>query len=148
MNESMKNSEGTKSEIRCIEILISKKYLQDNRNNLQWTLSIYSLENQPVEMNHALRNSEIFHFMVFDWKKTIKQLLDKSQVPYSIVQYFSPNAIHADCLNSGIFRSVNESNLISALQALEAIEGSNVASIKFDTSASDVGNIAHFSNSR
>ena len=148
MSDSMKKSEENKSEIQCIEILVSKKYLQDNRNNLQWTLSIYSLENQPVEINRSLRNSEIFHFMVFDWKKTIKQLLDKSQVPYSIVQYFSPHAIHADCLNSGVFHSHNDEDLLSALQALEAIDGSTVASTKFETTASHIEAIPHFSSGR
>lgn len=128
MSDSGRNSERIKSEIQCIEILVSKKYLEDNRNNLQWTLPIYSLENQPVNVEHALRNSVIFHFMVYDWRKTIKQLLDKSQVPYSIVQYFSPQTIHTDSLNSRNFIAHTEENLLSALEALEAIEGSTVAS--------------------
>lgn len=128
MSDSVKNSERKNSEILCIEILVSKKYLEDSRNNLQWTLPIYSLENQPVNVERALRNSEIFHFMVYDWRKTIKQLLDKSQVPYSIVQYFSPHTIHTDSLNSRNFTADNERNLLSALEELEAIEGSTVAS--------------------
>lgn len=143
MSDSVKNSEGKKSDIQCIEILVSKKYLHDNRNNLQWTLSVYSLENQPVNINRSLRNSEIFHFMLYDWKKTIKQLLDKSQVPYSIIQYFSPHTIHSDALSSGSFRSANDGDLMSALEELEAIEGSTVASVKFDSSSSDI-TIPHF----
>jgi hypothetical protein len=131
MSNSIRNSERNKSEIQCIEILVSKKYLHDQRNNLQWTLSVYSLENQPVNTERSLRNSEIFHFMLYDWKRTIKQLLDKSQVPYSIIQYFSPRTIHPDCLNSGSIRSSSECDLISALEELEAIEGSTGASIKY-----------------
>jgi hypothetical protein len=137
MSDSTKNPALKKSEIQCIEILVSKKYLQDNRNNLQWTLSIYSLENQPVKIERSLRNSEVFHFMVYDWRKTIKQLLDKSQIPYSIIQYFSPRTIHADFLSSGSFRSDNEGDLISALEKLEAMEDSTVASLQFDSLASD-----------
>jgi hypothetical protein len=36
--------------------------------------------------------------MVYDWKRTIKQLLDSNQVPYSIVRLFSPDTIYSDHL--------------------------------------------------
>ncbi|MGC1240420.1 MAG: hypothetical protein WA874_02475 [Chryseosolibacter sp.] len=133
MSGSKMNPDKKETPIQCIEILVSKKYLQNNHNNLHWTLSVYSLENQPVTKDRSLHNSEIFHFMVFDWKRTIKQLLDKFQVPYSIIQYFSPDTVHADALNVDRFLSDNETDFLLALNELEPNANiSTVASEKSD----------------
>lgn len=71
--------------------------------------------------------------MVFDWKRTIKQLLDKFQVPYSIIQYFSPDTVHADALNVDRFLSDNETDFLLALNELEPNANiSTVASEKSD----------------
>lgn len=58
-------------------------------DNIIWTLSVYSLENRPVKDNGVLNNSEVFHFMVYDWSKTIKQLLEDQKIPYSILGFFT-----------------------------------------------------------
>lgn len=88
-----------KAGIQCLEVLISKIPTKST-DNLQWTLSVYSLENQPVSKNRAIPDAEIFHFMVFDWKRTIKQLLDDHQVPYSVIQYFNTESLFADALKA------------------------------------------------
>ncbi|MEX1240066.1 MAG: hypothetical protein WEB30_10125 [Cyclobacteriaceae bacterium] len=85
-------------------------------HNLHWTLSVYSLENQPVKKNRSIHNSEIFHFMVYDWKRTIKQLLEVQKIPYSIIQYFSPETIYKDAM---------QDHSVELLASLEAIPDSS-----------------------
>lgn len=82
-----------KAKIQCVEILVSKDSVYKSSHNLQWTLSVYSLENAPAKGNLPLTNSEVFHFMVYDWTRTLKQLLDDHQIPYSIVQFFTPESL-------------------------------------------------------
>lgn len=115
MGESSRSSPEKKSKILCIEVLISRPYIRDSTQNLFWTLSVYSLENQPVQQNRSLHNSEIFHFMVYDWQRTIKKLLEEQQVPYSIVQYFSPDSIHADAAKESLGSHDNEEKFLSAI---------------------------------
>lgn len=120
------NTHATKKErIQCLEVLISKTYITRSNNNLLWTLSVYSLENQPVKKNRAIHNSEIFHFMLYDWKRTIKKLLDEQQVPYSIIEFFSPDNIYS--VSSDVVSSSgnNEAAYLSALDALEQSGGTS-----------------------
>ena len=93
MRESKTYAENKKSSIQCVEVLISKTFLTDAQDNLFWTLTVYSLENQPVSRQKSVFNSEVFHFMVYDWQRTIRQLLDKHQISYSIIQYFATESI-------------------------------------------------------
>ncbi|HET9053095.1 MAG TPA: hypothetical protein VFM90_02910, partial [Cyclobacteriaceae bacterium] len=85
--------------IQCVEVVISRNYLRDHTNNLLWTLSVYSLENQPVKKDHAIPNSEGFHFMVYDWTRTIKQLLEQNQIPYSVIGFFSLESIYPEAVS-------------------------------------------------
>lgn len=112
MRESNPHTKNQKSNIRCLEVLIPKSFIAGSGHNLHWTLSVYSLENQPVKKNRAIHNSEIFHFMVYDWKRTIKQLLEDQKIPYSIIQYFSPETIYHDATHG------NSSELMSLLQSV------------------------------
>ena len=117
MGNSNEHATNKTSVIQCLEVLISRKSLE-NSPNLQWTLSVYSLENQPVRKGPAMQNSEIFHFMVFDWKRTIKKLLDDHQVPYSIIQYFNPGSIYADSLHSDFHSLAQETSHPAAAREL------------------------------
>jgi len=36
--------------------------------------------------------------MVYDWKRTIKHLLEDQKIPYSIIQYFSPETVYNDAV--------------------------------------------------
>lgn len=120
MRES--NTHATKKDqIQCLEVLISKSYLNSN-NNLLWTLTVYSLENKPVRKNRAIHNSEIFHFMLYDWSRTLKQLLDERQVPYSIIQFFTPDSLYSDSLDACPSRD-NEMKYLSALHAMQESGG-------------------------
>lgn len=92
MKSRNSNAGGQESLIQCIEVLISRNSIA---KNLQWILSVYSLENNPVSRQPAIHNCDVYHFMNFDWKRTVKQLLEDHQVPYSIIQYFTPPSIHA-----------------------------------------------------
>ena len=94
MRERNTDATRNKSAIQCIGVLISRNYIRNAADNIYWTLSVYSLENQPVQKNRLLHNSEIFHFMTYDWKRTIEKLLDDRKVPYSIIQYFSADSIY------------------------------------------------------
>ena len=115
MRESNPHTRNQRSAIHCVEVLIPRNFIKSGLN-LNWTLSVYSLENQPVKTSRALHNSEIFHFMVYDWKKTIKKLLEDQKIPYSIIQYFTPESIYPDNVQHGL--SAEESDLLSALNAL------------------------------
>lgn len=121
MRESSRQSTEKKSNIQCIEVLISRSYVRDSNQNLFWTLSVYSLENHPVKRNRSLHNSEIFHFMVYDWQRTIKKLLDGQQIPYSIVQYFSPESIHTDTAHESWGMHDNEAKFLSAINDLSEL---------------------------
>jgi hypothetical protein len=120
MRES--NTHATKKDqIQCLEVLISKTYLNSN-NNLMWTLSVYSLENKPVRKNRAIHNSEIFHFMLYDWSRTLKQLLEEHQVPYAIIQFFSPENFYSGSLDACPSTNI-EMKYLSALQAIHESGG-------------------------
>ena len=121
MRESNRKSAERKSNIQCIEVLISRSCVRDSDRNLIWTLSVYSLENHPVKMNRSLHNSEIFHFMLYDWQRTIKAMLEGQQVPYSIVQYFSPESIHTGMSYGSIASPDSEEKFLSAINDLSEI---------------------------
>jgi hypothetical protein len=119
MRERNTDATKNKSAIQCIEVLISRNYIRNAPDNLYWTLSVYSLENRPVQKNRSLQNSEIFHFMTYDWKRTIQKLLDDRKVAYSIIQYFSADSI---CSNAAVSPVTtledNEEKYLSAASTL------------------------------
>ena len=115
MRKSNPHTKNAQSNIQCLEVLIPRTFIANSSHNLYWTLSVYSLQNQPVRKNHAVRNSEIFHFMLYDWKRTIKQLLEDQQIPYSIIQYFSPETIYNDGAQNNSTKSVSELDSRSVL---------------------------------
>ena len=110
MRESNTRAVNQKPKIQCLEVLVSKNAIATNGHNLHWTLSVYSLENHPVNKSLAIQNSEIFHFMVYDWKRTIKQLLDNHKIAYSIIEYFNPETIHADAVENPISKPSHKGN--------------------------------------
>ena len=114
------------SSIQCLEVLISKRSIVGNQN-LHWTLSVYSLENQPVRKNLAIQNSEIFHFMVFDWKRTIKKLLEENQIPYSIIRHFAPGSIYMDSVQEDFCAPDHEIHYLVALRELQGAEDQKVS---------------------
>ena len=116
MRKSNPRTKTAQSNIQCLEVLIPKRLIVNSGHNLHWTLSVYSLQNQPVQKSRSIHNSEIFHFMVYDWKRTIKQLLEDLQVPYTIIQYFSPETIYSDPtqINSAKLFSPLDSKSVSA----------------------------------
>jgi hypothetical protein len=117
MRES--NTHATKKDrIQCLEVLISRRYITNSNNNLLWTLSVYSLENKPVIKNRAVHNSEVFHFMVYDWNRTIKQLLDEYQIPYSIIEFFSPENFYTDSIDAAP-ATVGEVKYLSSLHGIQ-----------------------------
>ena len=113
MKNSNPHAASLKSEIECIEVLVSRNSIA---KNLQWTLSVYSLENNPVTRHPAIHNCDVYHFMNFDWKRTIKQLLEEHEVPYTIVQHFSFQSIHAVSEHNSHF---DESHIVSVLNQRE-----------------------------
>jgi hypothetical protein len=107
------------SKIQCIEVLISKTF-KSGGSNLAWTLSVYSLENQPVQKDASFHNCDIFHFMIFDWRRTVRNLLDEHQVPYQIIQYFSPENIYGGVASSSFDTGLDyQRRILSALDQLQ-----------------------------
>jgi hypothetical protein len=123
MKERNTRAAKLESKIQCIEVLIPKKAIATNGHNLHWTLSVYSLENQPVKKSRSFHNSDVFHFMVYDWKRTIQQLLEDHQVHYSIIQYFTPETIFTEPNNFGL--SDTETGFFSALNKLKEASTEN-----------------------
>ena len=117
-----KSSTKEKSGIHCIEVLISKNHVGDYHDNIFWTLSVYSLENQPVKKNRDVNDFEIYHFMVYDWRRTIKQLLDDRQIPYSIIQQFSTATVYPETTSIEVQVTDNETAFVKALGSLAASE--------------------------
>lgn len=116
MGESNRNTRKSSTSAECLEVLISKSLAASS--NLFWTLSVYSLENQPVKKDRSGHNSEIFHFMVYDWNRTIQQLLEENKIPYAIIQYFTPDSIYPEAVNEVVNSPDNEVYFISALNRL------------------------------
>ena len=110
------------SKIQCIEVLISKNSIVNSRHNLEWTLSVYSLENHPVNKSKSLLNSEIFHFMIYDWKRTIKQLLEDHQIAYSIIQYFTSDTFQTEGLQENAVSPTDDANYLAALNNLDVYQ--------------------------
>ncbi len=116
-----------KAAVHCVEVLIAEDFLRHNPENLLWTLSVYSLENQPVKKDRDVSKAVIFHFMVYDWRRTIKDLLEIRQIPYSIVQYFDPESIYSDTRRSALESPDSEAAFLSAIQRLPVGEERPVA---------------------
>src|SRR5690606_10813697 len=96
-NGNINSSKG----ITCVEVVISRKLVSGYPHTL-WPLSVYSLENHPVRQ-HPGQEEEVFHFMVYDWERTIKDVLDDNQIPYSISRYFYSDKILPDDSPDGAF---------------------------------------------
>ena len=118
MREENTDATNHKSAIQCIEVLISRSYLRNSGHNLFWTLSVYSLENQPVKKDRSLHNSEIFHFMTYDWNRTIKKLLDDHKVPYAVIQNFAADNISGGIAGASITLFDPEDAFLSAASSL------------------------------
>lgn len=115
------SSRETKQNIQCVEVLVSRSYVRDRNHQLPWTLSVYSLQNHPVKMSQDTHNSEMFHFMLYDWKRSIKKFLDDQQIPYSIVGYFCSDSIHSDEQDTDLMNRNSDEQLLSALNDLSEV---------------------------
>jgi hypothetical protein len=125
MKKTNSNAAKQESNIQCVEVLIATTSLP---KNLRWTLSVYSLENNPVSPHPAIHNCEVYHFMIFDWRRTVRQLLENHPVPYSVIQYFSARDIHAGVEPN---LSFDENAIHSALDQIEETYGASNPSRSF-----------------
>lgn len=124
---------GLNASVQCVEVLISRSYIDNANHNLPWMLSVYSLENHPVQ-NRSLYNSDLFRFMVFDWDRTVRNLLESHKISFSIVKYFSSKDVFAAADTSG-----DDVALLAALESLSAIDASTSHSeLQTDKSESDL----------
>ena len=64
-----------------VEVKLWEAFLLYNRHNVYSTLSTYSLDNGPVEQNDHDLATVTFRFMLFDWNKTLKDLLERNNIP-------------------------------------------------------------------
>lgn len=117
MSKSNHHATNKKSGIECLEVLISKKPI-DNNPKLQWTLSVYSLENQPVKKSRTIHNCEVFHFMVFDWERTLQGILHDYRAAYTIVQYFDVSAVYTVPAGKDLCSEDSETSNASALERM------------------------------
>lgn len=107
MRESDKRSLDETAAINCLEVLVPRIYLDNNVDNIYWTLTVYSLENAPVKKERSSEQSDTFRFMVYDWRRTIRKLLEHRQIPFSVVQYFTSDSISsADTIDTLDYTSI------------------------------------------
>lgn len=107
-----------KSNIQCVEVLISRDATARGGHNLYWTLSVYSLQNSPAKKSRQLNNCEVFHFMVYDWNRTIQQLLEDHKVPYFVIQFFGTKNISDSGVAGAALAEDDERRLLSAISNL------------------------------
>ena len=118
MKRNNSRAASAKAQVQCVEVLVSEDVVLRNGHNLHWTLCIYSLENESVKKHLSLKDSAVFHFMVYDWNRTIKHVLDAHQIPYSIVQFFTPHDLFPTSPNMyGL--PADDSSLLLALRNFE-----------------------------
>lgn len=78
--------------IACIEVQIPDEYI--SAKDLRRALSVYSLQNAPLAGDAPDKNDRCFHFMLFDWLRTLKQLVDNRKIPYTVTRRFYLQDIH------------------------------------------------------
>lgn len=101
------------SNIQCLEVVIPKTFISNSGHHFFRTLSLYSLHNHPVA-DPDFPDAEIFHFMVYDWKRTIKALLEDRKIPFTVLQYFTPDTIYYETLAEDLSETVHTSDLALA----------------------------------
>lgn len=131
MRKSNSHTKKEKSKIQCLEVLIPKSFIVNSVHNLHWTLSVYSLENHPVKKHPSIHHSEVFHFMVYDWKRTIKPLLEELKIPHSIIQYFTPETIYIDALKDDLCFTDHSADLLSAMKSVP-VPGEEIRKVAHD----------------
>jgi CheY-like chemotaxis protein len=79
---------GVRSELyNAIEIRLWEAYLLRSRINLNYILTAYVL--RPAATQEPLRDRKIsFHFMIYDWEKTIRPLLEANSIPFEIIRCY------------------------------------------------------------
>lgn len=78
--------------IACIQVLVPDEYI--SAKDLRRALAVYSLENAPLAGGAPDKHDRCFHFMLFDWLRTLKQLLDNRKIPYTVTRRFHLPDIH------------------------------------------------------
>ena len=77
-----------------IEIRLWQVYILRNRTNLLNTLSAYSLESKPRTGNIVDEDRISYRFLMHDWEKTIKPLLNKNSIPFETGIPFIVDVFH------------------------------------------------------
>ena len=80
--------------IHCVEIVIPESFI--SAHDLYRTLSLYSLQNEPLADNPSGECHQSFHFMLYDWLRTLRLLLDDKRIQYTVIKRFSLADIHGD----------------------------------------------------
>jgi hypothetical protein len=70
-----------KAEAAVTEVKLWEAFLLYNRHNLYNTLSTYSLDNGPLPKADNDLATVTFRFMTRDWNKTLRDLLDRHNIP-------------------------------------------------------------------
>jgi hydroxymethylpyrimidine pyrophosphatase-like HAD family hydrolase len=92
----MEKKPGTQRPIECVEISISRTSFETNDFNLHvaWTLSVYALDRSSSAKTSERSGSAIYHFMLYDWRKTLQQLLHDHQVMYTVRDHYLVSNIY------------------------------------------------------
>jgi hypothetical protein len=69
------------SETTIIQVKVWEAFLLHSRHNLYATLSTYSLDNGPLVKGEDDLSTVTFRFMLRDWNKTLRDLLDQHNIP-------------------------------------------------------------------
>jgi CheY-like chemotaxis protein len=77
-----------------IEIRLWQIYILRDRTNLVNTLSAYALEGGPLHKNMTDQERVAYRFLIHDWEKTIKPLLNKNSIPFETGILFNVDVFH------------------------------------------------------
>lgn len=101
----------------AVEVKLWEIYLLRSRTNLSDTLSIYSLDNGPLQPDAWDSEMVIFRFTRFDWDRTIKSLLSEFSIPYEVTRTFKIDlGIHLN--KKKVYIAEDDLNILFALDTI------------------------------
>ena len=83
----------TNARIRCVEVKLWGIYFLKNREELLSMLSAYALEAKPFRNNPDSTEELSYHFLAFDWERSVRSLLARNLIPFEVVSTFETNAV-------------------------------------------------------
>jgi two-component system, OmpR family, alkaline phosphatase synthesis response regulator PhoP len=108
---------GVKHPHDAIEIQLWEIYLVRNRHHLYHTLSAYCLERKQHPQRQPESSKVSFHFMMYDWERTIRQLLTDNSIPFEITSTYKTD-IYIQMEKKKVYVAEDDLNILFALNTM------------------------------